>query len=245
MVRGPGIPSGAVRKELFGTIDIFPTLCSLARVPAPSFCHGQDFSPNFRGGLGPDPTSQLIMHMGRKNVDDNLANHHTPFFRGVRGKRFTYTVKIDGPWQLFDNEVDPYQLKNLIDDPAYAEDRKRLQAELEGWIKRAEDPFLHPEYCAMPLGERIRRQALLHGKGMRLKEFLSRLKLSPAQDDQLKAIELSVYNKKGCPLAQGGGRKAWDDANRVYREKIKQILTPGQRARFEELEGLEKRALKI
>lgn len=242
LVRGPGIPSGVVRKELFGSIDIFPTLCSLAGIQIPAFCHGQDFSLNLRGGQGPDPASQLIMHIARKGVVDDLANYHTPFFRGVRGKRFTYSVKMDGPWQLFDNKSDPFQMKNLIDDPAYAGDRKRLQAELDGWIRRAEDPFLHPEYCAMPLGERIRRQALLHGKGVRLKEFLSRLKLSPAQDDQLKAIELSVYTEKGRPLAQGG-RKAWDAADRSYRQKIKQILTPGQRARFEELEKLEKQTL--
>ena len=35
-------------------------------------------------------------------------------FRGIRTLRYTYAKDLEGPWLLFDNEVDPYQLNNLV-----------------------------------------------------------------------------------------------------------------------------------
>lgn len=242
LVRHPGaIKAGQVRDELFGTIDIFPTLCGLAGIKIPAACQGDDFSPNLHGERGPDPSSQLIMHVGRKPRKATSKND-ADFFRGVRGKRFTYTVNGDGPWQLFDNEADPYQLKNLIDDPAYADERKRLRGELDRWIAKAEDPYLHDDYLAMPLEERIRKQGAFHSKGPKSLEFLSRLKLSPAQERQIEAITLSVYDKTGRPLVKGG-RSAWDNAAALHRDKIKAILTPDQSAKFDELKELEEKAI--
>ncbi len=44
--------------------------------------------------------------------------------------------------QLFDLEGDPYELRNLADDPEYAEQKARLAALLESEHDRLEDP--HP-----------------------------------------------------------------------------------------------------
>jgi len=40
------------------------------------------------------------------------------------------------PWVLFDNEKDPYQMKNLVDDPASAGILKELDAMVDRWRKR-------------------------------------------------------------------------------------------------------------
>ena len=53
-----------------------------------------------------------------------------PFYnavwRGFRSERFKYTVKGDKfgaePWQFFDLENDPYEMRNLIEDPAWADE---------------------------------------------------------------------------------------------------------------------------
>jgi N-sulfoglucosamine sulfohydrolase len=49
--------------------------------------------------------------------------------------------------ELYDYEADPYALNNLIDDPAYAEVRARLTANLEQWMINtgcyAQDAFTH------------------------------------------------------------------------------------------------------
>tara|TARA_B100000809_G_scaffold35687_1_gene31339 strand:- start:81 stop:335 length:255 start_codon:yes stop_codon:yes gene_type:complete len=47
---------------------------------------------------------------------------------------------------LYDNTKDPDQLKNLVDEPAAAEVRASLDAELEGWLLRLGDPFRDAAY---------------------------------------------------------------------------------------------------
>ncbi len=54
-----------------------------------------------------------------------IINAATPW-RGVRTKTHTYARLADGgPWILFDNKNDPYQMKNLVNDPAHKKLRGR------------------------------------------------------------------------------------------------------------------------
>jgi hypothetical protein len=39
---------------------------------------------------------------------------------------------LNGPWLLYDNQADPYQLENLVNQPAQA----RLQAEMESLLNQ-------------------------------------------------------------------------------------------------------------
>ncbi len=49
--------------------------------------------------------------------------------RTVRTDRYRYSEDPDGnPLELIDYEKDPYEWKNLVDDPEHAELKKRLQA---------------------------------------------------------------------------------------------------------------------
>ena len=38
-----------------------------------------------------------------------LQFNDMPCYRGIRDQRYTYVKKIDGPWMMFDNELDPLQ----------------------------------------------------------------------------------------------------------------------------------------
>ncbi len=144
IVRWPGVtPPGRKVDALFGTIDIMPSICALAGARAPDTCMGQDFSPWMRGQRGPQPASQFIMHISKKHASGG-ERHPAPIFRGVRTPRYTYAVYPDRPWCLFDNREDPYQKKNLINDPGKAGVRKELRAMLKEWLKKAEDPFIVP-----------------------------------------------------------------------------------------------------
>lgn len=144
LVRAPGrVPAGAKVSELFGAIDIMPTLCGLAELPVPKVCAGQDFSEAARGGRGPSTESQFIMHISKKNASGG-ENHPAPLFRGVRTKRYTYAAQPDKAWCLFDNEADPYQMKNLIGDASHAEVRRGLEAMTRAWLDKARDPFVLP-----------------------------------------------------------------------------------------------------
>ena len=46
-----------------------------------------------------------------------------------------------GPWVLYDLEDDPYELKNLADDPAHAAVRGQMEAKLAAWMKRTGDSW--------------------------------------------------------------------------------------------------------
>ena len=142
-----GIPTGRRSDLLLGTIDIMPTLCGLAGLPIPKVCQGQDLSPSFRGEKSVEPESQFIMHICADANDGEKP--WAPYFRGVTTGRYTYTVHAgelgQGTWQLFDNEVDPYQMNNLAEDTSMAPVKKELVAMLADWLKQSDDPYVLPE----------------------------------------------------------------------------------------------------
>ena len=62
-------------------------------------------------------------------------------YRGLKSSRFSYVKDCSGPWVLFDNKNDPFQLINLVDDEAYASVRKELDAELARRLAERSDEF--------------------------------------------------------------------------------------------------------
>jgi arylsulfatase A-like enzyme len=142
VVRYPGVVAADRSTELLvSTIDLFPSLCGLAGVPIPSHCEGADFSEALLGGTGPSPGSAFLMHVQKTNADPDRQGRLAPLFRGVRTARFTYAVAEDGRWCLYDDREDPYQMRNLIDDPAYVKTIDELDTLVAGWLERAHDPF--------------------------------------------------------------------------------------------------------
>jgi arylsulfatase A-like enzyme len=128
------VPAGRRTDTLLNTPDLMPTLLSLAGIEAPEEVEGQDLSHAALGQAGPEPTSALI------------ANYcpfiePIPEWRGVRTKRHTYVKTLEGPWLLYDNEADPYQMDNLVDSPEHADLRRSLEGELQEWLDRTNDAF--------------------------------------------------------------------------------------------------------
>jgi arylsulfatase A-like enzyme len=156
LLRYPGVvPVNRRSDVLLGAIDVFPSLCGLAGVPVPAHCEGTDLSALMRGDARPGPESTLLMHVLRANAASDGGGRIAPLFRGIRTERFMYAVADDGRWCLYDNREDPYQLRNLIDEPAQARTVDELDGLLAHWLKRARDPF--------PLSEiRVRRS--VHGR---------------------------------------------------------------------------------
>jgi arylsulfatase A-like enzyme len=141
LARYPGAIAPAGNSSgLLSTIDIYPTLCGIAGIPAPSHCVGRDLSAAMRGQAAKFPESAFLMHIQKTNAsggEDNPA----PLFRGLRTDRHTYAIASDGRWCLYDNREDPYQIHNLIDDPGTAKLRSDLDGATLDWLKRAGDPF--------------------------------------------------------------------------------------------------------
>ncbi|MBN1934200.1 MAG: sulfatase [Anaerolineae bacterium] len=120
--------------------DLMPTLLGLAGLPIPGSVEGKDFAPFLRGNAPAPETAALIelpacfhqyaYHSGGRD------------WRGLRSRRYTYVVDRDGPWMLYDNEIDPYQMNNVVNDPEYAPIRAELDAGLRERLAARGDRFL-------------------------------------------------------------------------------------------------------
>ena len=55
--------------------------------------------------------------------------------------RYTYTRDLNGPWLLYDNDADPYQLTNLVNQPHVAGIQQNLDHQLNDLLAEYEDPF--------------------------------------------------------------------------------------------------------
>ena len=67
---------------------------------------------------------------------------HGPEYRGLRTKRYTYARSLQGPWLLYDNEADPYQMENLVDSPDAADLLEELDQRLNARLALMGDEFL-------------------------------------------------------------------------------------------------------
>ena len=132
------VPAGRRTDVLCAPIDIMPTLLSLAGLSCPAV-DGKDLAAAALGGVTDQQDELLIMKM-LPGGNPYTLNALTPW-RGVRTKRHTYVHLEDyGPWLLFDNQEDPWQLENLIDKPEHRGLRDRLDERMRELMAEAGDP---------------------------------------------------------------------------------------------------------
>jgi len=128
IVAGPGISAGESR-ALVMLYDLFPTIAALAGVELPEGVEGLDLSGLWRGEA--------------TGVREEIYTAYEDKMRAVRDGRYKLIryPPLDYE-QLFDLERDPFELRDLADDPDYADEKARLTALLESEHARLEDP--HP-----------------------------------------------------------------------------------------------------
>ena len=134
-MKGRGRSSDA----LFASVDIYPTLCGLAEIPVPKHCSGHDFSSMMRGDRKFQEADMVFLMNDQGPATRQEVNVQT--YRGVRTRTHTYAVQLDGRWCLYDNTADPYQMQNLVKDPANKVLIEKLDAALIAWSKSTGDPF--------------------------------------------------------------------------------------------------------
>jgi len=120
--------------------DYMPTLLGLCGVPIPKKVEGVDFSDYLRGGKDPSDGAALIscpMPFGQWSQGSGGKE-----YRGIRTARYTYACDLKGPWLLFDNLSDPYQISNLVNQTESASLQAELDVTLMRKLKAAGDDFL-------------------------------------------------------------------------------------------------------
>jgi len=133
-------PQGRKLDTPINSEDFMPTLLGLCALPIPSTVEGLDFSGYLRGGKNPSDGAALIScpsPFGQFERKDGGRE-----FRGVRTKRYTYVRDLKGPWLLYDNREDPYQMHNLVNEPSAGKLQAELDATLTRKLQASGDKFL-------------------------------------------------------------------------------------------------------
>ncbi len=123
--------------------DLMPTILGLCHVLIPRTVEGLDYSDYLRGGKDPSDGAALLACLAPFGQWDR--RHGGREYRGIRTSRYTYVRDRSGPWLLFDNQADPFQMRNLANQPAHAALQRELDATLSRKLKASGDDFLPAE----------------------------------------------------------------------------------------------------
>jgi arylsulfatase A-like enzyme len=145
LIRYPGAHGEKGREvpTVLNSPDIMPTLLGLAGVEVPDSVEGRDFAGLVRGGDAPEGSSALIACISP--FGEYVRALEGKEYRGIRTERYTYVRDLEGPWLLFDNLDDPYQLVNLVGVEGHLALEGRLEGELRGLLAARGDDFLRGE----------------------------------------------------------------------------------------------------
>lgn len=120
------------------TPDIMPTLLDLCGIPVPSSVQGRSYAPSMYNGNWPEEAALIANYHPFGQWDAQRGGKE---WRGVRTIRHTYVRDLDGPWLLFDNEADPYQMDNLVGRLEHADLQVRMESLLEEKLRQTDDSF--------------------------------------------------------------------------------------------------------
>lgn len=150
LIRYPQKIRPRVDNLLLSSPDIMPTLAGLCGLQKeiPSTVQGVNYAPLF---LGKETVKRPYGALYLQNVDgekdiNGLVTSYFPMTRGIKTERYTLALTIDKKSRtltktlLFDDQKDPYQLKNLSPEEHPDVMRELLKAMAQE-LKRIEDPW--------------------------------------------------------------------------------------------------------
>jgi arylsulfatase A-like enzyme len=120
--------------------DLMPTLLGLCKVRVPKSAEGFDYSRYLTSGTGNIPEAAVIMCPVPFSEFSKKAEGRE--YRGIRTDRYTYVRDLNGPWLLYDNQTDPYQLTNLCNRADSKQIQAALEKELSKKLRESHDDFL-------------------------------------------------------------------------------------------------------
>jgi len=130
MVRGPGVPAGAVRRELVLNNDLAPTIADLAGASTPPFVDGSSFAQL----LTTSPPSSWRMAFLEEGWHLEGADTEVPTHKSVHTQDHMFVEYDTGEHELYDLQLDPYQLQSK---PRAG--NEQLYSELQGRLDSLRD----------------------------------------------------------------------------------------------------------
>jgi uncharacterized sulfatase len=131
-------PGGVVQPSVVNLLDVLPTLLEIAGLPRPPCLDGTSFA-SLVGSNEPDPKRVSMTEYTRYEVGHDGFGGLQPLRAFVRGD-WKLVINLHQTDELYNLATDPYELRNLIDDPAHSAMRDALHCELSGWMHTHIDP---------------------------------------------------------------------------------------------------------
>lgn len=129
VIRGPGVPAGQTVDGLAGMHDLAPTILELTQTRGAQGSHsfdGQSLAPMLtQASYGDDRT--LVLEAG----DSNGGYAFFGIIRSDGWKYVEYTTAGINEVEMYDLQADPYEERNVSEDPDYAAQRAELAAETQ------------------------------------------------------------------------------------------------------------------
>ncbi|HEX3130353.1 MAG TPA: sulfatase-like hydrolase/transferase [Thermoanaerobaculia bacterium] len=145
IMTGPGLPKGLASDLPVNSLDLPPTLLSLAGVQIPDSWLGRDLTAALAG------KTELREAFAEWSDEESDAFGKLAF-RAVRTpthKLILWKDPVRGE-ELYDLKSDPAETRNLISDPAAQEVLRDLRTRLQAWMRKNSDPAL-----AWPHAQRV------------------------------------------------------------------------------------------
>jgi N-acetylglucosamine-6-sulfatase len=108
IVRGPGVPAGAVRDQLVLNNDFAPTMAQLAGASTPSFVDGRSFAPLLTGSPPPSWRQAFLEEGWFISGGSPLVPTH----KGIHTQDHMFVEYDTKERELYDLVQDPYQLQS-------------------------------------------------------------------------------------------------------------------------------------
>jgi arylsulfatase A-like enzyme len=137
----------------FNSPDIMPTLLGLCNLRIPDGVQGTDYSGLLAGRLKPATDAAAFINLAVPITE--ARRYGIAEYRGLRTERYTYVRSIHGPWLLYDNDTDPYQVHNLCGRTEHRQLQGRLDEALNVRLRALKDDFL-------PAAEYVSRAGVSH-----------------------------------------------------------------------------------
>lgn len=153
-------------------VDMAQTILDAAGVGHHERMQGRSFWSDIAGGDGPAPEPATGMYYRYWENDDFI--HKAAAHYGFRDARYkiiyfyndgfglqgTGFYNYPPEWELYDLELDPFEVNNVYDEPAYREVRERLTIEM--W--RAQERLGDAPHSSQPRPEGLETPSLVSGR---------------------------------------------------------------------------------
>ena len=128
-----GLQKGSGTEALVELVDLYPTLVDLAGLPAPEHLKGPSLRPILEDTDRPGRAAALTVGWSRAAWMHPEMSNRSVMGYSIRTQRFRYTEWDGGNAgaELYDYEVDPMEIDNLVGDPIYADTLARLKRLIE------------------------------------------------------------------------------------------------------------------